>query len=141
VECYDALGDATNSKLYYAKKEQVSKKQTEIGIANTPSMSSSQQKNYCVTTYKGNYKISLTDDGSFKALYISYDNNGNTLKTVQGKWILRDEGVYGSAYMLTFEFTGANSNLPSMKFNCQIDGNGQIQALIDNQSRTWSQCR
>jgi hypothetical protein len=31
--------------------------------------------------------------------------------------------------------------LPSMKFICQYDGEGQLQALIDSQNRTWNLCR
>ncbi|WP_366520898.1 DUF1573 domain-containing protein [Flavobacterium sp.] len=98
-------------------------------------------RKYCVYTYKGKYEISLLDNKTFIGYYKLYDNQNNLIKTVQGRWTLRDEGVYGSAYRLTFDFTGANSNLPSMKFTCQYDGSGQLQALIDNQDRTWDLCR
>ena len=98
-------------------------------------------KKYCITNYKGKYEISLLDDGSHKGYFNLYDNYENLIKTTQGEWILRDEGVYGSAYVLTFEFKGVNSNLPSMKFTCQYNGSGQLQAIIDNQDRTWNMCR
>lgn len=102
---------------------------------------SAQNSKYCFETYKGKYEIYLIDDGTFKASFNLYDSNGNLLKSTQGKWTIRDEGVYGSAYRLTYEFTGINSNLPSMKFTCQYDGYGQLQAIIDDQDRTWNKCR
>ena len=100
-----------------------------------------QTKKYCIKTYKGKYEILLSDDGTHKAYFKLFDNVGRLVKTTQGEWSLRDEGVYGPAHILTFDFTGANSNLPSMKFTCQYDGSGQLQALIDNQDRTWEMCR
>lgn len=100
-----------------------------------------QTKKYCSVNYKGKYQISLSDDGSHKAYFNLYSNNGSLVKTTQGEWSLRDEGVYGAAYILTFTFTGANSNLPAMKFTCQYDGSGNLQALIDSQNRTWDMCR
>jgi hypothetical protein len=99
-----------------------------------------QTKKYCVENYKGKYEISLSDDGSHKAYFNLYSNSGSLVKMTQGEWSLRDEGVYGAAYILTFTFTGANSNLPAMKFTCQYDGSGNLQALIDNQDRTWNRC-
>jgi YD repeat-containing protein len=100
-----------------------------------------QTKKYCFATYKGKYEISLVDNGTYEAYYKLYNSLDVLIKTVQGKWTIRDEGVYGTAYRLTFDFTGANSNLPSMKFTCQYDGSGQLQAIIDNQDRTWNYCR
>ena len=138
--CYKEMGDAVNYKAYLAKSDQAKEKRQAIVGSNTPSLASNSQKNYCFNTFKGNYKISLSDDGSHKGLYLLYDSNGNVTKTLQGIWTLQDEGVYGSTYKLTFEFTGSNANLPSMKFVGQFDGNGKLQALIDNQNRTWNQC-
>jgi YD repeat-containing protein len=97
---------------------------------------------YCSESYKGKYEISLIDDGTFKASFNLYENTtGRLLKSLKGKWTIRDEGVYGTVYRLTFEFTGVDSNLPSMKFTCQYDGYGQLQAIIDSQDRTWDKCR
>ncbi|MGV1012464.1 MAG: hypothetical protein ACOYBS_08450 [Flavobacterium sp.] len=99
-----------------------------------------QIKKYCINSYKGKYEISLSDDGSHNAYFKLYDNNGRLIKTTSGEWSINDEGVYGASYRLTFEFTGINSNLPSMKFTCHYNGSGQLQALIDNQDRTWDIC-
>jgi len=100
-----------------------------------------QNSKYCSETEQGRYEITLIDDGTYKATFNYYDTYGMELKSTQGKWTIRDEGFYGPAYRLTFEFTGLNSNLPSMKFTCQYDGYGQLQAIIDSQDRTWNKCR
>jgi hypothetical protein len=100
-----------------------------------------QSKKYCAFNSNGKYEVNLSNDGSHNALFNLYDNYGDIKKTTQGQWSIRDEGVYGAAYALTFVFTGKNSNLPSMKFICQYDGEGQLQALIDSQNRTWNLCR
>jgi hypothetical protein len=128
-KCYDGLGDAVNSKEYSSKIEQMK-----------PISNQGGNKNFCFNTYNGNYKISLSDDGTYKGLYLLFDSNGEVTKTLQGKWTLQDEGVYGAAHKLTFQFTGTNSNLPSMKFTCQFNGDGKLQSLIDNQNRTWNKC-
>lgn len=99
-----------------------------------------QSKKYCVSNSTNKYEITLSDDGSNDATFNLYDNNGNLKKATQGEWILRDEGVYGTSYVLTFVFTGKNANLSPMKFTCQYDGYGNLQALIDSQSRTWNKC-
>ena len=65
---------------------------------------------------------------------------GDLQKTMQGVWVIKDEGVYGPAYILTISWTGLNSNMPSLKFVCQYDGNGGLQGIIDSQNRTWNQC-
>jgi YD repeat-containing protein len=100
-----------------------------------------QSKKYCVENYNGKYEITLSDDGTHNAMFNLYDNDGNLVKATQGEWTIRDEGVYGAAYRLTYDFTGKNSNLPSMKFTCQYNGSGQLQAIIDSQDRTWNMCR
>jgi len=87
------------------------------------------------------YELLLKDDGtSHKVYYKLYDSNGKLQKTVQGTWSFRDEGVYGPAYFLTLTWSGANIGMPNLRFFCQIDGYGQIQAIIDSQNRTWNKC-
>lgn len=97
-------------------------------------------RKYCYTTYSGKYEISLTEGDSRKATYKLYNKYGDLQKTMQGTWVIRDEGVYGPAYMLTISWTGLNVNMPSLKFVCQYDANGRLQGIIDSQNRTWNQC-
>lgn len=104
-------------------------------------MGISQVNNYCYTTYSGKYVMSLNDDGTKKASYLLYDNSGNIQKAMQGKWMLRDEGVYGTAYVLTITWIGLNAGMQELKFNAQYDGNGSLQGIIDSQSRVWNWCK
>lgn len=97
-------------------------------------------RNYCYNTYNGKYEIFLTEGDSRKAIYKFYNAYGDLQKTMQGTWVIRDEGVYGPAYILTISWTGLNANMPSLKFVCQYDGNGRLQGIIDSQNRTWNQC-
>jgi hypothetical protein len=85
--------------------------------------------------------ISLFDDGSKIAAYQLYSTSGSLQKTMSGTWLIRDEGLYGPANYLTISWTGANSNLPQLKFVAQFDGNGNLQAIIDSSGRTWNSCR
>lgn len=100
-----------------------------------------QVKKYCYSTYSGTYSLSLFDDGTKKVVYQLYNTAGVLQKTMQGEWILRDEGVYGTAYMLTVTWTGANIGMQELKFVAQYDGYGSLQGIIDSQSRTWNSCR
>ena len=100
-----------------------------------------QVKKYCYTSYAGTYSMSLFDDGTKKAVYQLYNSAGVVQKTMQGEWMLRDEGVYGTAYMLTIRWTGINSSMPALTFTAQYDGYGNLQGLIDSQNRTWNTCR
>ena len=101
----------------------------------------SQVSKYCYTTYSGKYVMALSDDGTKKATYTLFDSNGNMQKTMQGQWMLRDEGVYGSAYMLTITWTGLNAGMQELKFVAQYDGYGNLQGIIDSQSRVWNSCK
>ena len=104
-------------------------------------LSYGQVKKFCYTTYAGTYSMSLYDDGSKKAVYQLYNTAGVLQKTMQGEWMLRDEGIYGPAYMLTITWTGANAGMAELKYVAQYDGYGNLQGIIDSQSRTWNSCR
>lgn len=97
-------------------------------------------KKYCFTTSVGKYEIALSEDENKKCIYKLYNPYGELQKTMQGTWVIRDEGVYGPAYMLTISWTGLNVNMPALKFVCQYDGDGKLQGIIDSQSRTWNKC-
>lgn len=142
-DCYEALGDINNSKKYQSKSDSAFKeRRDELDNTDLPNnVNEGSNKKYCVNTIKGRYEITLLDDKTYTVYYKLYDKLGKLIKTVQGKWTLKDEGAYGPAYRLTINFTGVNSNLPAMKFTCQYDGNGTLQALIDNQDRTWNWCK
>jgi hypothetical protein len=102
---------------------------------------SAQIKKYCSYTTSGKYVVSLFDDGSKIAAYQLYSPSGTLQKTMSGTWIIRDEGVYGTAYYLTITWTGSNASMPQLKYVAQYDGNGNLQAIIDGSGRTWTSCR
>lgn len=104
-------------------------------------LSFGQVKKFCYTTYSGTYTMSLFDDGSKKAVYQLVNTAGVLQKTMQGEWMLRDEGIYGPAYMLTISWTGVNTGMADLKFVAQYDGYGNLQGIIDSQNRTWNSCR
>ena len=103
--------------------------------------SNAQIKKYCYTTISGKYVVSLNDDETKKVIYQLFDNSGILQKTMQGNWSMRDEGLYGPAYKITVAWTGINSGMQELKFVAQFDGNGNLQAIIDSQNRTWNSCR
>jgi uncharacterized protein (TIGR02145 family) len=146
-EIYEELGDIENAR--YWKYEGF-----ELSIQAYNEVYSSLEKStqeysgmkldyryYCFTNINGRYQLGLDDGGAHNVTYQQYNINGNLIKTVVGKWILQDEGVYGPAMVLTISFTGENTGLPSMKFIAQYDGYGNLQGLIDNQGRIWGSCR
>lgn len=98
-------------------------------------------RNYCISTTANKYILSLFDDGSKKVIYKLYDKNGNLTKTIQGVWVIKDEGVYGAAYFLYISWSGLNSNMPNLKYTCQYDAKRVLQSIIDSQGRTWFECK
>lgn len=104
-------------------------------------LSFGQVKKFCYTTEAGSYTMSLFDDESKKSVYQLFNTAGVLQKTMQGEWMLRDEGIYGPAYVLTISWTGANTGMADLKFVAQYDGYGNLQGIIDSQNRTWNSCR
>ncbi len=101
---------------------------------------SADSKKYCYTTSSGKYEITLEQGGDNKTYYKLYNGSGELVKTMQGYWEIRDEGVYGSLYVLTIRWSGLNADLPNLKFTCQYNASGQLQQLIDSQKRNWYPC-
>jgi WD40 repeat protein len=127
----------------YENVSEEEKKQDLIARQKAEEIKDNKNKgiqNFCFTTYEGKYKISLFNDGSYNASYKLFSSTGQLKKTVSAKWSIKDEGVYGSAYILYVNFTGANASLGSMKFTCQYDAGWSLQAIIDNRDRTWNAC-
>lgn len=100
-----------------------------------------QVKKYCYPTISGKYVMSLYEDGTKNVVYQLFDNVGILQKTMQGTWSMRDEGIYGTVYKITMTWTGVNLGMQDLKFIAQLDGYGNLQAIIDAQNRTWNFCR
>ena len=100
-----------------------------------------QVKKYCYPTISGKYVMSLYEDGTKNIVYQLFDNNGTLQKTIQGTWSMRDEGIYGPVYKIIISWTGVNLGMQDLKFIAQLDGYGNLQAIIDAQNRTWNFCR
>lgn len=99
-----------------------------------------QVKKYCYSSYAGKYVMSLSNDGSNKAIYQFYNTSGVLQKTMQGNWLMQDEGVYGTAYMIKISWIGLNSNFPELKFIANFDSNGKLNSITDSESRLWNYC-
>jgi len=147
-EIYEELGDIENARFWryevYKNSLEVYSEVSALNIEKSNQEISSMKldyRYYCYTNINGRYQLGLDDGGAHYVTYQQYNLGGSLIKTVVGKWILQDEGVYGPAMILTISFTGKNAGLPSMKFNAQYDGFGNLQGLIDNQGRIWGTCR
>ena len=136
-ECYEKLGDKKNAALYWSLvKDKMDK---DIEDQNTIDSKQSAKK-FCIRTTNSMYEITFFEGGANSLLYNLYNNQGNLLKTTQGKWKMQDEGVYGSAYKIRISWSGANTNMPELVFLCQFDAFGSIQGIIDSENRTWQLC-
>jgi uncharacterized protein (TIGR02145 family) len=144
---YEELGDIENAKYWKNEGDNLS-------IAAYNEVHSSLEKSnaelaefkadyryYCYNSLVDRYQLALDFGASNNVTYQLYNSSGTLIKTVSGKWVLQDEGVYGPAMVFTISFTGKNAGLPSMKFNAQYDGFGNLQGLIDSRGRIWNACR
>ncbi len=139
-ECYKLLNDKNNLQLYTQKYNAYTKTQEDELNNNNTNVQASSTKKFCYATSMYKYELTMEEGSTNKVYYKLYNSNGKLEKTIQGIWTMRNDGVYGNAYNLTIEWTGANSSMSDLKFNCRFYANGQIQSLTDNQKRVWEQC-
>lgn len=135
--CYEQLGDKKNASIYRSLVKEQIDKDIENQSANESKQSA---KKFCIRTTNSMYELTFFEGGANSILYKLYNNQGNLLKTMQGKWKMQDEGVYGSAYKIRISWSGANTNIPELVFLCQFDAFGSIQGIIDSENRTWQIC-
>jgi hypothetical protein len=137
MQCYHN-SNIINVEAYDAKSEE--EKQAELNKQLQSEIYEDGARNYCISTSNSKYVMSLFDDGTRKVIYKLFNASGKLIKTMQGVWSINDQGVYGSSYVLTTTWTGLNSNLPQLKFTCQYNASGILQAIIDSQHRNWFIC-
>jgi hypothetical protein len=99
-----------------------------------------EYKKFCYKTATSKYELTLEEGSDNKTFYKLYNSSGDLVKTMQGYWEIRDEGVYGSLFVLIIKWSGSNDNLPNLKYTCQYNSNRQLQQLIDSQKRNWYPC-
>jgi hypothetical protein len=99
-----------------------------------------EYKKFCYKTATSKYELTLEEGSDNKTFYMLYNSSGDVVKTMQGYWEIRDEGVYGSLFVLIIKWSGLNDNLPNLKYTCQYNSNRQLQQLIDSQKRNWYPC-
>ncbi len=87
---------------------------------------------YCVTMKGEKYKVILYESGECD--YVLFNIFGEIQKSLSGKWTMRNLGFYGG-WTITIALDNG-----SFAFQCQMNGNGDIQALIDNLGNIWLKC-
>lgn len=87
---------------------------------------------YCVTMKGEKYKVILYESGECD--YVLFNIFGEIQKSLSGKWTMRNLGFYGG-WTITIALDNGSSS-----FQCQMNGNGDIQALIDNLGNIWLKC-
>jgi hypothetical protein len=87
---------------------------------------------YCITMKGEKFKVILYESGECD--YVLFNIFGEIQKSLSGKWTMRNLGVYGG-WTTTITFEHGSST-----FKCQMNGSGDIQALIDDQGNFWLKC-
>ena len=107
-----------------------------IGILFSSSSFSQGTTSFCAyDNYGSKFELNLNDDAK-TLTYKKYTSNGNLIQTLYGTYLLRDEGVYGSALKVVASVNGS-----TMKWIVIIDGFGNTQELRDESAgRVWSKC-
>jgi hypothetical protein len=90
------------------------------------------KESYCINMNGQKYKVILYESGGCD--YILFNNYGEVQKSLSGKWTRRNLGVYGG-WTITITFDHGSS-----AFKCQMNGYGDIQALIDDLGNFWQKC-
>lgn len=85
---------------------------------NNDKISNADLKKFCYTTASSKYELSLEEGSDNKTFYKLYNSSGDLVKTMQGYWEIRDEGVYGSLFVLIIKWSGLNADLPNLKYTC-----------------------
>ena len=88
---------------------------------------------YCITMKGEKVKVILYESGECD--YVLFNIFGEIQKSLSGKWTMRNLGVYGG-WTITITFDHGSS-----AFKCQMNGFGDIQALIDDLGNYWENCK
>jgi hypothetical protein len=93
-------------------------------------------KSFCAyDNLNSKYELNLNED-SKSLTYKKYNSSGSLLQTLNGTYVMRDEGVYGPTFKII-----ASINGNTLKWLVIRDGFGNIQELRDESAgRVWSKC-
>lgn len=128
------LRDLNETDEEYNARQLIQNLRTNTG--NSTGESDNITKNiksiYCVTMKGQKYKVILYETGECD--YVLFNIFGEMQKSLSGKWTMRNLGFYGG-WTITIELDNG-----SFAFQCQMNGNGDIQALNDNLGNIWLKC-
>jgi hypothetical protein len=103
-----------------------------IALVITVKSSGQGIESYCYETSKGEFKITLMDEGK-SAFYNLFNSSGSLQKSMVGKWRISEN-------TLVITWTGANAGMPDLRMACQRRSDNSIKALLDSESRVWNNC-